>query len=266
MAPLYSPIAKMPPAQSIRPLSAISASDKNGVGSSTMIRSQFTFTTWMLIGATIQSVLFLLPVRPFYILLPAITTLLYRLLTDILMSRGFIHNTYLDDVIQGKYTAVFPSNTPDSKSETREEDVCIFLLTARNNHPLSLLAPNWKEFGDFFPPMLADLEANAATNGFLGGSSWLSSSDRHTQNELLITMYFRSAADVHAFAHSPVHRAGWDWYNALLKKGGAKHIGISHEIYHTKKGGWETIYGNTAPNSLGELDKLDNLHELYANV
>lgn len=108
-----------------------------------------------------------------------------------------------------------------------------------------MLAHGQRQIGDHFTAMQKDLEVNSVTNGYLGGSVYLSAADRTTRSEILVTMYFRSPADVHAFAHAPVHRDGWNWWNKETKKGVIPHLSISHELYDVPKGRWESVYANS---------------------
>ena len=57
----------------------------------------------------------------------------------------------------------------------------------------------------------------------------------------LITLsYWRTFEGLHTFAHAPVHREGWDWWNQITKS--HPHMGIMHETYAVPKGRWENVY------------------------
>ena len=96
--------------------------------------------------------------------------------------------------------------------------------------------------------MVKDLETNVATNGFLGSTSYLGNS-RTTKSELMTTFYFRSLADVEAFAHGPVHREGWNWWSATIKE--HRHLAICHEVYEAPHGAWESVYVNYHATGMG---------------
>ena len=53
---------------------------------------------------------------------------------------------------------------------------------------------------------------------------------------------------LHAFAHSPYHRNGWEWYTKSAKQ--IPHISIYHETYNVPKGHWESIYLNSHPSGI----------------
>lgn len=84
----------------------------------------------------------------------------------------------------------------------------------------------------------------------LGMSSWLNFGDRAATNEILTVFYFRSAVHLHHFARGPSHRAGWDWWNKMVKK--HPYMGIMHEIYSVPKQRWENVYINYHPTGLCE--------------
>lgn len=84
----------------------------------------------------------------------------------------------------------------------------------------------------------------------LGMSSWLNFGDRAASNEIMTVSYFRSAAHLHHFARGPSHRAGWDWWNKMVKK--HPYMGIMHEIYSAPKQSWENVYVNYHPTGLCE--------------
>ena len=69
-------------------------------------------------------------------------------------------------------------------------------------------------------------------------------------NVLVTISYWKSIEHLHAFAHGPTHRLGWDWWAAQNKK--YPHIGIMHETYGVPAGGYENIYQNLQPFGMGE--------------
>lgn len=159
------------------------------------------------------------------------------------MSIGWKHNTYMDGVIAKKTSAQFPDELGRYGNKPADSDVVVFLIGLRCNSPLGMLAPGFREVGPFFPQMVKDLEAHAEEFGFLGMTSWLNASDRETNNEIMSVGYFKTVEGLHAFAHSEVHRKGWEWWNANTKQ--YPYLSIFHETYHVPKGHWETIYVNS---------------------
>lgn len=80
----------------------------------------------------------------------------------------------------------------------------------------------------------------------------------------MMVAYFRDVEGLHRFAHSKVHRDGWDWYFRFVRETGYRHFGLFHETFLAKRGDWETIYDDCAPTLLGaanvRLDDGDNSH------
>jgi hypothetical protein len=66
--------------------------------------------------------------------------------------------------------------------------------------------------------------------------------------------YWRSIEDLHAFAHGPLHRAGWDWWDRTVKH--HPHLAIYHEVYAVDSKSWEAIYTNCEPTGLGATSYL----------
>lgn len=56
---------------------------------------------------------------------------------------------------------------------------------------------------------------------------------------------------MHRYAHSPLHREAWNWWNSITRT--HPHLSISHEVYHAPKGCWENIYVNYHLTGIGEF-------------
>jgi hypothetical protein len=203
------------------------------------IRDNFTIVTWLCFGAVVQGALFLIAGR--LALTPAVAILLYKTLDAYAQSIGLKPNPYMKDIIPKKFSVVFPDEEGNFGTQPSNEDVVVFLIGTRINHPLGVFAPGVKELK--FAEMVKDLEEHSDEYGFLGITSWLNSSDRTTNSELLEICYFRSNEGLQQFAHSPIHRDNWDWWNRNLKD--HPHISIYHETYHVPKGHWESIHVNS---------------------
>ncbi|OCK76366.1 hypothetical protein K432DRAFT_306517 [Lepidopterella palustris CBS 459.81] len=218
-----------------------------------LIRDQFTLSTWILLGAAIQGTLLLLPLRPTYVIGPSFALLALKLIDTICVTLGWRRNAYLDGTIGSKFSTLLPQpdGTFGSARQTANPDdgkVAVLLLGFRTNHPLGPLSPGARETGAYFTTMNKHLESNASTNGFLGSTAYLGTG-RTTKSEIMTTFYFRSLADIETFAHGPVHREGWDWWNKTVKE--HRHLGISHEVYEAPRGKWETVYMNYHKTGMG---------------
>ena len=105
---------------------------------------------------------------------------------------------------------------------------------------MGMLAPGFATLAQDFNHMEKDLHAQRDEYGMLGMRSCLDAAARTTGSEIVIVCYFRTLEGLQAFAHSPYHRKGWDWYTRNMKH--LRHISIWHETYHVPKGNWESIY------------------------
>ena len=204
-------------------------------------------TTILLVGATLQSILFAVgPAR--LALLPAALALLTRLVTTLLQANSVLPNPYMDHVIPGKATAQIPAGDgAGTRTALTEQPVTVVLLGMQVNHPLGLFAPGVREIGAYLKDMQTEMEAKADEYGLLGGSNWRADQHRDSSNEILLIFYFRDVEGVNKFAHGPAHRAGWDDYN----KKGYKHIGFMHEVFSVPRRAYESVYLNCTPHLLG---------------
>lgn len=224
---------------------------------SSVIRNQLNTSTWLLLGALAQIVLSFLPIRKAFTILPVVFVVLLQTINHIALLMGWKRNSYLDRVIPGKVTALFPTSA--SVAQPKDDKICLVLLSARSNHPNGIFARDFGKIGDYFMSMRQDLEVNATTNGFLGARTWLGASDRTTSSETLTIYYFKSMDDVHNFAHGPVHREGWDFWNKLVKQGKAGQYSLMHEVFEAPKGSWECVYLNCEPTNFGStLHPIEN--------
>ena len=218
-----------------------------------IIRDQFTIQTWLAFGAVAQSLLLLLPIRPIFAIAPAVILLLFKAADTALVTLKLKPNQYKSGAIDGRVTAIVPNADGSfGKQEGQEtlDRISILLLGFRINHPLGPLAPGAQETVNFFESMTADLRKNAATNGFLGSTTYLSASDsRSTKSEIMTNFYFRTLEDSNTFAQGASHREGWKWW----AKTGVHHdhLSISHEVYEAPKGKFENIYVHYEPSGLG---------------
>ncbi|KAJ9624515.1 hypothetical protein H2203_005250 [Taxawa tesnikishii (nom. ined.)] len=119
--PNMVPFAGMVPTSKARP-----AELKNdGV----LWRDQFQLSTWLLMGAALQSVTALLVGRLAF--LPAALVLLYRLADTYAMATGLKHNVWSDSVIRGKFSAQFPDALGNYGSTPGRNEVGVLLIGAQ---------------------------------------------------------------------------------------------------------------------------------------
>ncbi|ETI24022.1 hypothetical protein G647_03391 [Cladophialophora carrionii CBS 160.54] len=241
---LLPPSAKPPPAQSNWP----SANRRLLY----ILRQNFSLSTWILLGALLQSlVVFIIP--RFYAVLPSLLILGARLADTLAITYGWKRNHYLDDAIMHRTSPQVPDEDGTFHEEASQETVVVFLLGAKINHPLGIFAPNVKPFGDYLTEMIRILEKDNTNAGFYGASSW-TSQDKNGATELLTISYWRSTEDIHKFTYGDLHKEAWDWWNKNLKEN--DHIGINHEVWEVSPKHWEAIYVNFQPTLLGATSYL----------
>ncbi|KAI9663033.1 MAG: hypothetical protein M1821_008081 [Bathelium mastoideum] len=237
-----------------------SQSDYSG---SNVIRDQFTISTWLALGAGLQTVLtLLLPFR--YAVLPALLFLTLHTASTLLVSLGLRSNPLRQHVVPTKFAARLPfaslSLTANNNKPASPPSLVVFLLGFQINHPLGLLAPGGRTINQHFAALMDDIHTRADEYGLVGHMP-LQGGVRGAKNDLVQLMYFRDVEGLHRFAHDPLHKAAWRWWNeavgASQGKDGKKgrntipHLGIWHEAYVVQPGGWETIYAQTTPTGLG---------------
>ena len=217
------------------------------------LTGNFSLSTVLLVGATFQALLTLL-IPSYYTLLPTLLVLGSRLTYTLLITYHIIPNPYLKDSLLHRTSAQVPDKTGQFSSNGASEGVVCFHLGAKLNHPLGIFSPNAKGLGDRFNAMIRELDANKATNGFLGGSNWTSFDERGATETSFIS-YWRSIEDIHSFGYGETHRKAWEWWNKLTKEE-SQHIGINHEIFAAGPGQWEAVYLNQQPSLLGATSYL----------
>ncbi|CAK1358652.1 hypothetical protein CB0940_06767 [Cercospora beticola] len=206
-----------------------------------IIRDQFTIQTWLAFGAAAQAVLYVAVGA--YAFVPVTFYLLLIGLETALISTGLISNPYMKGVIPKKFSAQIPDASGNYGSKPADTDIVVFLIGARSNHPLGVLAPGMPTSAKHFENLAGVLEDHADEFGFLGMTSWFNYTQRSTKSDSLYVCYFRTVEGLHAFAHSSYHREAWNWWNTSTKK--YPHLSIYHETYHVPKGHWENIYINS---------------------
>jgi hypothetical protein len=217
-----------------------------------MLKDQFTFSSLLAIGAILNFLLYLAIGQHAFFLAPLL--LLVRIVDAVLQTYNLRHNPHMDHVISGlKMSAQYPSADGSFGSKPASEQIVVFMIGARNNHPMGLLAPGWKELGDYFASMTKELgESNMALEyGFLGSQHWVADGQRATNNEVMAVMFFKTSEGLHNYAHGGLHRRAWNWWNKTEVK--HPHIGIWHEMFVSPKGHWESIYINSQPLGLGAV-------------
>ena len=94
--------------------------------------NNFTISTWLLVGATLQCTLsYMLPRN--VALLPAVVLLLSRLISGALVTKGFLRNSYLDGAIMGRWTASRLNEDGSVPQKPADKEIVLFVVGARSN-------------------------------------------------------------------------------------------------------------------------------------
>ncbi|KAL2819566.1 hypothetical protein BDW59DRAFT_174794 [Aspergillus cavernicola] len=257
-----APLRPLVQANTIQPESAL---DHN-IPRLTLLFNNFQFSSWLLAAAVLQGLLtWLFPTA--WTFIPAVIILGYRALDVLLIMLGYRSNPYMEGVITQKFSAQFPDANGDFGDKPSRKTVVVLLLGSKSNHPLGILYPGYLEVVKIFAEMVHDLEQNRAEYTYITSNSWISNNDPtvNAAREVMTVFYFESMDGLHRFAHGPIHRKGWDWWNRTIKQ--HSEISIMHEVYEAPAGCWENVYMNYRPSgfatgrfpvqSVGEGDKLD---------
>lgn len=170
------------------------------------IRDQFTITTWLVLGASAQSLLFtFIPLK--YASLPAVTYLLYNITrTTLQVSQWVPHSSFPPPIPSGFQSAVPPSSLAEP------QPIVVFVLGFQSSHPLGRLGPGLKELGEYFMGITKEAEENRGTSGYLGTSGPMLTMDGETSNALVTITYWRSLEQLAVFSKQGVHAKTMKWF------------------------------------------------------
>ncbi len=129
---------------------------------------------------------------------------------------------------------------------TLDGEFVVFLIGMRINKPL--LVHKWLPVAQAMPRMLKELYQKPEL-GFLSGELWFS-------RTILVLQYWRSMDQLMAYATNKeaAHLPAWQAFNRSVGINGS--VGIWHETYAIKPGGYESIYTNMPAFGLGKAGAL----------
>lgn len=138
----------------------------------------------------------------------------------------------MTQIYPGRFTAV------------TEEPFVVFLIGMRINKLWA--AHKWLPIARAMPPMLQTLQEQPQ-KGFLGGQGFLGG------RTTLLLQYWRSFADLEAFARNPTdpHLQAWKRFNQSIGDDGT--VGIWHETYLINPDQYECVYSNMPRFGLGAV-------------
>jgi hypothetical protein len=220
------------------------------------LRDQLSIPTWLILGASIQSLLLLVaPQR--YIIPLAIFALLYTITRTSLQVLKWVPHKPSPAPIIGRYSAM----PPTSLAEGEPQPMVVFILGFESSHPLGRLGPGLKDLGQYFRSIIKEAEDTKTTSGYLGTSGPMLTMDGDTSNALVTVTYWRSLKELEAFNKQGAHLRSIQWWNENHNK--FPHIGKSrilrcrvhlltvlglfHETYNCPAGSHENVYWNFRP-------------------
>lgn len=215
------------------------------------ISHNLSLPTLLGIGAVSQTLLILLlPTR--YAVLPAFLYLIFTTIDTALITYNIKPNPYLQDVQPGRRTALVPSED-GHEIVPGGQKVAVLILGAKSNHPLGIFAPQFAKTGKHLMRMTKLFDSADAPAGIMGSTAF-ERRDGRGATEFSIVSYWRSIEDLLEFAHGPVHREAWQWWEKELKLN--DYVGICHEIFEADAGAWENVYVNFQPTLMGATSFL----------
>jgi hypothetical protein len=125
------------------------------------------------------------------------------------------------------------------------DDIVVFIIGMRVNKRLAL--HKWLPVFNAMPGMIKELYMNKDKLGFLSMESYFG------LRTTVMIQYWRSMEDLHTYAKGKKHLDAWANFNK--KVGNNDAVGIYHETYQLKSGGYESIYGNMPHYGLGKALK-----------
>jgi hypothetical protein len=114
-------------------------------------------STILLIGASLQAILALLPIPRIYSGLPAVLMLLAKIVDTAMITYNLKANPYLKNMLPKKTTAQ-PLDLNGNFAGAGKQKIAVLLLGAKSNHPLGFFAPDFDKVGGYLKKMSDLLE------------------------------------------------------------------------------------------------------------
>jgi hypothetical protein len=231
--------------------------------------NDYTVSTWLILGATIQS--FLVATLPRNIsLLPPIALLIYRYIRSYLIATNALPNPINQGVTHGRQTWQIPSTDSTVATTGSKESIVVLVLAASWTHPNGRFSPGSQQMGNYMTNMWLDAEANREKYGFLGNTPPLATEDDGSRQDcqgvnMVYLSYWKTLEGLHKFAHGDVHMKGQLWWERGAMEA-YKHIGIMHEVYEVPAGNWENVFHNFRPFGICEWTFIIMFAEYTTNA
>ncbi|KAF2106888.1 hypothetical protein BDV96DRAFT_617097 [Lophiotrema nucula] len=212
--------------------------------------TDFSIQTWLLLGASLQTLLLLCLPRNFALLLP-ISVLLCRFLQLQLRVAGIFPNPEAEEVIYDRITAQYPDSV-----EKADKGIVVLVLAASMSHPNGGFVEGMDKLGKYFESMWQDANTHRERYGYLGNTpsltAELSANDEYGPRRgddkgktMMWLSYWKTLDGLHAFANEGSHLQGMVWWEKVVDK--YKFTGLMHEVYEVPAGNWENVSANFRP-------------------
>ena len=124
-------------------------------------------------------------------------------------------------------------------------DFVVFLIGMRINKPWKV--GRWLPVASAMPRMIAEVQAGAPANGFLGVTRL---------GLFALVQYWRSFDHLEAYARSREleHLPAWQAFNKSVGSNGD--VGIWHETYLIRNGAYENVYNNMPAFGMGVAGQI----------
>jgi hypothetical protein len=142
---------------------------------------------------------------------------------------------------------IIPARMTARMTARIEGDFVVFLIGMRVNKPWKIT--RWIPVATAMPRMLAEVQAGAPANGFLGVTRL---------GLFALVQYWRSFEALEAYARDRdgLHQPAWAAFNRAARDARGD-VGIWHETYIVKAGQYESIYSGMPPTGLGAAGTLE---------
>ncbi|KAK5944749.1 hypothetical protein PMZ80_001949 [Knufia obscura] len=239
---VYAPFSKKPQIQDFSGSSPLA----------TALQINFSFISWILVGASLQALAVYLFSSGRYVLLISTIVLVARIARSFLQYYNVLPNPYLEGVIPGRTTALLPNKETGEVEKASARKIAVLHLGAKSNSPLGYFAPQFATVADWLHKMDKENDSGRVS-GFLGQTSFYRLDERGAP-EVVALSYWDSIESLWAFAHDDLHREAWMWWEKTIKDNG--YVGINHEIFEADAQHWENIYINFQPTMMGATTYL----------
>lgn len=122
-------------------------------------RDDLRLSTWILLGACLQSLLVLFLPRSIA-LFPAFSIVVCRVIISALRNEGLLSHTGFDKVRLGRTTAQIPNQDGSFSATPADKDIVVFIIATRSSHPKGRFGPGLSQTNNYFTKMWKDLAAN----------------------------------------------------------------------------------------------------------